>query len=331
MLSAQKSISQLFYIDILKQKIILKSNIRKLIRIGGIGKGKWEILEKNAGRLFVKRYVTITVFAALYAMGIVFFLEPNHLAPGGVTGIAILLNTLTGIGTGTWVFLINIPILLVGWWKFGGKFMISTVYATGVVSVTTNLLSGVQPLTTDSLAAALAGAFLTAISIASIMKMRATTGGMDIIVKLLRRKYPHLRTGRLYLMMDSVIVLFAILIFGNIESGIYAGIAVFVTSTVMDLVLYGRDEASLFFIVTDHSGQVAGRLMKELGVGVTYLKGKGAFKDREKDIILCATRKTQAPKLENIVREIDWNAFLIVASANEIYGEGYKSYDAEIV
>ncbi len=280
---------------------------------------------------FIKKYVTITIFSVLFACSIAFFLDPNDLAPGGVTGIAILLNAVTGVETGTWVFLINIPVLIVGWWKFGGKFMISTVYSIGVVSVTANLLAGMPPLTADPLAAALAGAFLTAISIGSIMKMQATTGGMDIIVKLLRKKYPHLRTGRLYLMMDSMIVLLAILVFGNLESGIYAGITVLVTSYILDLVLYGRDEASLFLVVTDHSGEVAERLMEELEVGVTYLKGKGAFKDKDKEIILCATRKTQAPKLEMIVREVDREAFLIVTSANEIYGEGYKSYDAEIV
>lgn len=279
----------------------------------------------------MKKYFAITVFSVVYACAISFFLDPNHLAPGGVTGIAILLDALVGIGTGTWVFLINIPILIIGWWKFGGKFMISTVYSIGVVSVTTNLLEGMPALTTDPLAAALAGAFLTAISIGFIMRLNATTGGMDIIVKLLRQKYPYLRTGRIYLMMDSVVVLLAILVFGNIESGIYAGITVLITSHIMDLVLYGTDEASLFFVVTDHSGEVADRLMHELKVGVTYLKGKGAFKDREKDIILCVTRKIQAPQLENIVREVDRDAFLIVTGASEIYGEGYKSYDAEII
>lgn len=279
----------------------------------------------------MKRYLSITFFSVIYACGVSLFLDPNHLAPGGVTGIAIILNTLFPIGTGTWVFFINIPVLLVGWKKFGGKFMLSTIYSIVVVSVATNLLERLPVLTTDLLAAALAGGALIAISVGFIMKLNATTGGMDIIVKIMRRKYPHLKTGKLYLIMDSVVVVLAILIFGNIESGIYAGITVLITSYIMNLVLYGTDEASMFLIVTDYSKEVAGRLMKELDVGVTYLKGKGAFKDREKDIILCVTRKVQAPKLENVVREMDREAFMIITSASEIYGEGYKSYDAEII
>ena len=279
----------------------------------------------------MKKYISITVFSVLFACGIVFFLEPNHLAPGGVTGISILLHTITGISTGTWVFAINIPILILGWWKFGGKFMISTVYSIGVVSATTNLLSGVPALTKDSLAAALAGAFLTAISIGSIMKLNATTGGLDIVVKVLRRKYPHLRTGRLYLMIDSVIVVAAILVFGNLEAGIYAGITVLITSYLLDIVLYGNDEATLFYVITDRSEAVAKRLMEDLEVGVTYLKGRGAYMDKEKEIIMCATRKTQAPKLEEIVRQVDTEAFLIVTRANEIFGEGYKSYESGLL
>lgn len=279
----------------------------------------------------MKRYFIITIFSVLYACGIALFLDPNHLAPGGVTGIAIILNTVIDIGTGTWVFLINIPILLIGWKKFGGKFMISTVYSIGVTAVATNLLERVPVLTTDPLAAALAGGSLIALAIGTVMKLNATTGGMDVIVKILRRKYPHLRTGRIYLMMDSAVAVLAILIFGNIESGIYAGITALITSHILNLVLYGTDEASMFLIVTDYSKEVADRLMKEINVGVTYLKGKGAFKEREKDIILCITRKAQAPKLENVVKEVDKEAFLIVTSASEIYGEGYKSYDAEII
>jgi uncharacterized membrane-anchored protein YitT (DUF2179 family) len=279
----------------------------------------------------MKKYFTITVFSVLFACAIVFFLEPNGLAGGGVTGISILLNAVTGIETGTWVFLLNVPILIIGWWKFGGKFMISTVYSIGVVSITTNLLSGMSALTTDFLAASLAGGFLIAVSVGNIMKMQATTGGMDIIVKLCRRRYPHLKTGRLYLILDSVVVLLAMLVYGNIEAGIYAAITVLITSYMLDIVLYGKDEASMFLIITDTAEKVAERLMGELEVGVTYLKGKGGFKGNKKDIILCVTRKSQAPKLEKIVKETDDTAFLIATSANEIYGEGYKSYDGEIV
>ena len=275
----------------------------------------------------MKKCLFITVFSVLYATAIALLLDPNSLAPGGVTGISILLDRLTPIPTGTWVFLLNIPLLFVAWKKFGVHFLMWTVYSLTVISVSTNLLKLLPPLTDDPFAATLLGVVLSGISLGFIMRMRATTGGMDIVVRLLRRKYPHLKTGSLYLIVDSFIILAAILVFRSIENGVYAGVAVFVTSYIIDLVLYGKDEACLFFIVTNYSTQVAGRLMKNLHVGVTYLHGTGAYEKKEKQILLCVTRKIQAPKLEQIVKETDSDAFLIVTSANEIYGEGYKRYE----
>lgn len=275
----------------------------------------------------MKKCLVITVFSVLYAAAIALLLDPNSLAPGGVTGISILLDRMTPIPTGTWVFLLNVPLLFVAWKKFGVHFLMWTVYSLAVISVSTNLLKLLPPLTEDLLAATLLGAVLSGVSLGFIMRMRATTGGMDIVVRLLRRKYPHLKTGSLYLIVDSFIILAAILVFRSIENGVYAGVAVFVTSYIIDLVLYGKDEACLFFIVTNYSTQVAGKLMENLHVGVTYLHGTGAYERKEKQILLCATRKIQAPKLEQIVKETDSDAFLIVTSANEIYGEGYKRYE----
>lgn len=279
----------------------------------------------------MKRYLLITLFSVLYSCGVSLFLDPNQLAPGGVTGIAVICNTLLDLGTGTWVFLINIPILCLGLQKFGGRFMISTVYSIAVISVATNLLENAPVLTTDPLAAALAGGALIAVSVGSVIKLNATTGGIDIIVKILRKKYPHLKTGGIYLLMDSAVVALAMLTFGNFESGIYAGITVLTASYLMNLVLYGTDEARMFLIITDASKEVADRLMRELKVGVTFLEGRGAFSSKKKEIILCITRKAQGPKLENVVKVVDREAFLIVTSAGEIYGEGYKSYDEEII
>lgn len=275
----------------------------------------------------MKKFLIISVFSFIYAVAVALLLDPNELAPGGVTGISILLNYVTPIPTGTWVFLLNIPLLLIAWKKFGLSFLLWTMYSLSIISVSTNVLGILPALTTDPLAATLSGAVLSGVSLGFIIRMRATTGGMDIVIRLLRRKYPHMKTGSLYLILDSIIIFAAMFIFKSIEKGIYAGIAVFVTSYIMDLVLYGKDEASLFFIVSNYANEVSNCLMKKLHVGVTILHGEGAYEKKEKKILLCATRKTQAPKLEQIVKEIDPSAFLIKTSANEIYGEGYKKYE----
>ena len=285
--------------------------------------------KKISMKKMIKDYVLITIACAVYSVAISMFLDPNSLAPGGVTGIAIILNRLIPVETGTLILLINIPILLLGAWKFGLRFSLSTIYSTVLISLFTNLLTNVKVVTSDPLLAALVGGSLSAIGIGWVFKAGATTGGTDIIIKLLRIKMPHLRTGGLFLAMDAVIVALSAFVVKDIDVALDAGLTVFVISLVLDLVLYGRDEAKLMFIISDKSEEITRRLLEELDIGVTHMRGSGAFSGKDKQVILCAAKKSIAPKTEVIVKEEDPQAFMIITSATEIYGEGYKSYFSE--
>ena len=272
----------------------------------------------------------MTLACFCYAVGISLFVEPNNIASGGVTGIAIILNKAIGGSTGIWFFVINIPILLIGMWKFGFKFLMSTVYCTTIISVFTDLLSHYgSPLTNDVLVATIAGGMLTAIGMGGVFKAGATTGGMDIVVKLCKLKFPYMKTGSLFLIMDFLVVLASAFVFQNIDRAFYSAMEVFVTSTLLDLVLYGNDGAKLIYIISDKSEKIAARLLDELNIGVTYMEGQGAYSGREKKVIMCVTKKQIAPRAEEIVKEEDPNTFMIVSSASEIYGQGYKSYFSE--
>lgn len=278
----------------------------------------------------VMGYVLMTLACFCYAVGISLFVEPNNIASGGVTGIAIILNKAIGGSTGIWFFVINIPILLIGMWKFGFKFLMSTVYCTTIISVFTDLLSHYgSPLTNDVLVATIAGGMLTAIGMGGVFKAGATTGGMDIVVKLCKLKFPYMKTGSLFLIMDFLVVLASAFVFQDIDRAFYSAMEVFVTSTLLDLVLYGKDGAKLIYIISDKSEKIAARLLDELNIGVTYMEGQGAYSGREKKVIMCVTKKQIAPRAEEIVKEEDPNTFMIVSSASEIYGEGYKSYFSE--
>lgn len=284
--------------------------------------------QKKAFRL-VWNYLMITIFSFTYAVGISLFLDPNKLAPGGVGGISIMLSRVTPIPTGTWILLLNIPILALGLWKFGVKFLISTVYCTIVSSVFTNLLAGFGALTTDKLLASVAGGAIMAVSMGMILKAGATTGGVDIIVKVLRLKYRHLKTGNLYLIMDAIVVTLSGMMFHNLEVALYAAVAIFVCSVVLDTVLYGKDGAKMIYIISDSPDRITDRLLEDLDIGVTSLKGEGAYSGKEKKVLMCVMRKPLAPKAQQIVREEDPEAFMIVSDATEIFGEGYKSYFSE--
>lgn len=142
-------------------------------------------------------------------------------------------------------------------------------------------------------------------------------------------KVPVPQDGSIVFLTDVVIVIASAFVFRNVDKALYAGIVVIITSVVLDVVLYGRDEAKLIYIISDHAEKIAGRLLEELDIGVTYVQGSGAYSGKEKSVIMCAMKKNISPKAEEIVKEEDPLAFMIVTSATEIFGEGYKSYFSE--
>ncbi|MCM1086980.1 MAG: YitT family protein [Muribaculaceae bacterium] len=273
-----------------------------------------------------KKYAVITVSAFINAAAISLFIDPNNMAPGGVTGIAIIISKSLHIETGTLIFILNIPILLFAIWKFGVRFTISTIYATALISIFANILAPLGAATDDILLAALAGGVLYAVSIGMIMKVGSTTGGMDIIVKWLRRKLPYLKTGVLFFVTDVIIITISGIVFKDIDAALYAGITVVVSSLMLDIVLYGKDEAKLLYIISDKAPEITKRILEELDIGVTQIEGHGAFSGKEKKVLMCAAKKQISPQVEDIVKEEDAEAFMVITSATEIFGEGYKSY-----
>lgn len=285
--------------------------------------------ERKSVKRRVLDYVMITFASLLYSVSVSFFLDPNSLAPGGVTGIAIILNRLTGLATGTWLLIINIPILAIGTWKFGLRFILSTMYCTAMTSLFVNLLAPIGAVTTDLFLAALVGGSLMAVGLGLVFKAGATTGGTDIIIKLLRLKFPHLKTGSLFLVTDAVIVTLSAFAFKDIDVALYAGVVVVINSVLLDVVLYGRDGAKLMFIISDKYEAITKRLLEDLDIGATHISGSGAYSGKSKNVIMCVIKKQLSPKAEEIVREEDPASFLIVTGATEIFGEGYKSIFSE--
>ena len=153
--------------------------------------------------------------------------------------------------------------------------------------------------------------------------------GIDIIIKVIKTKYRHLKTGGIFFCTDATIVALSGILFRDIETALYAAIAVVTCSMVMDVVLYGRDGAKMIYIISDKWEAVTQRLLLELDIGVTHIEGYGAFSGREKKVIMCVMRKQLAPRTEEIIKEEDPEAFMIVTDATEIFGEGYKSYFSE--
>jgi uncharacterized membrane-anchored protein YitT (DUF2179 family) len=281
-----------------------------------------------------KQFILITIGTLIYSIAIAIFIDPNKLAPGGVTGVAVIISNLVNLKTGTLILLINIPIMLFGWWKFGIKFIISTMYVTFLSSFMINLMSehiilkhGL--LTNDMLLTCITGGALLGFGIAIVFKQGATTGGTDVIVKALRQKYKHIKTGTIFLTTDAFIIIASAIVFKNIQVALYATITVVVANVVLDLTLYGKDNAKLLYIISDNHVKIAKRIVDELEIGATYLKAEGAYTNFNKNVIMCVCRKYNYTKVREIIKEEDINAFFIVTNSTEVFGDGYKSHLSE--
>ena len=270
-------------------------------------------------------FINIILGSLCYSAGIGLFLNPNRIAPGGVMGISMILNYIVGGETGTWFFILNVPIVLFGWYKFGIKFILLSFFSISINSLLTNVFQVIPVVTNDPLLAAIAGSVLVGTGIGWILKAGATTGGIDIFIKALRQKYPAIKTSTFFLTIDMFVVVLSGIVFSDFNVAIYALITVMASGKVLEFVLYGKDEANLIYIVSDMPEKMVTRLLAELRVGVTMLVGQGAYSKKEKNIIMCVIKKRDTPKLEEIIKQEDKEAFLIISSAKEIYGQGYKN------
>ena len=277
------------------------------------------------------RYVFITFTAALYAVGIALFLNPNNLAPGGISGIAIILKKMfPGLpGVGMLILLINIPILAVGIKKFGIKFILSTMYSLIVSSVLIDILPivfNVNGVTDNKMLASVIGGATFGLGMGLMFRLDTTTGGLDIIVKIIKQKKPHLKTGQIYFLLDVVILAASAMAFKDVEVALYAAIAIYVSTVVMDRAIYGGDEATLVYIISEKRELIARRMMKEVNVGATMIQAKGAYSNETTEVIMCVMKKQTLVKVRNILKQTDSGAFMIVSSANEVFGQGFKDH-----
>lgn len=255
------------------------------------------------------------------------FLDPNNLAPGGLTGAAVILTRIIPITLGTLIVIMNIPIMILGAWKFGARFTLSTLYTLVVSSAFMEVFERMgYVITHDKILAALVGGTLMGAGMGLCLRMETTTGGIDIIIKVLRQKYRQVKSGEMYLIIDGLILAAAALYFRDIEVSMYAGVAIVVSTYILDKVLYGSDEAKLVYIVSNKRKIIATRMMVELNMGVTLVEGKGAYNMENTEVIMCVMHKQNLTKVRNLVSEVDPEAFMIVSSATEVFGEGFKGH-----
>ena len=262
----------------------------------------------------------------IYSVAVLLFLTENEISPGGLTGIATILNYLFSLPIGTVVFILNIPLLAAGFIKFGGVFIAKTAVATAVMSLTLDISGLFMPkMKIDPILAALFGGLLMGLGISLFMLRGATTGGTDIIAKLINRKFPHLTVGRLMLAADAAVVGLSALVYKNMESALYAVIAIYASSRVMDLILYGADRGKIIYVITDNAKELSDSIMSLINRGVTLLDVTGAYTGTKRQMLMCTVRRHEVAAVCRLATSCDKNAFIIVGEAGEVLGEGFKT------
>ena len=267
--------------------------------------------------------------SVLYAASVNLFTAPNNIAPGGITGLATILSHLSGdrLPIGITILALNVPIFIWAFLEGGWRFVAKTIAATVASSLAIDLLAPYMPgYRGDMLLITVFGGVLAGLGLALILVRDATTGGTDMAATLLGRHFPHLSLGRLLLVLDLLIVLLSALAYRSWESPLYASIIIFITTKVIDAVLYGVNSATgkMMFIVSPKNPRIAERIMEELDRGVTKLEAQGCYSGQETGVLLCAVRRQEVHKTYRIIYEVDPRAFIIVGEAGEITGEGFR-------
>ena len=276
---------------------------------------------KNSPALrMVKKYLLIVLGCAIYAVGFQFFCFPNRIISGGVMGIAMIINALSGLPVGVLTILINVPLFLIAWRHFGLDFLIGSLVGMLLMSVFVDVLAVTGYVaTSDPMLGAVIGGVLKGAGMGLVFCV-------DIVIKFLRQRYNHITFGTLMLVIDvSVIVLYALILSAhNYESAMYSLIAMYVSTKVIDLLLYGIDNSCVCTIISENSEALIREITSgHMHRGVTVLEGEGAYSHRRKQVIMCVVKRNQIPELRRLVRGIDEQAFVIMTDAKNVFGNGF--------
>lgn len=275
-------------------------------------------------------FAKITLGCALFAVSFDFFLEPNALNAGGVSGLAMVLVKLIGVGSvGTVTMLMNLPLFALGGLKIGKNFFWGSLAGMIASSVLLDLFALVPPPQTEPLLGAIYGGMLCGLGLGIVFVAGASTGGSDIVVRLLKLKWQNVPIGTINICFDLTVAILTGVVFQDISRTLYSGVAVFLTGQIIDAVVYRFDYSKVALIISKHHAEIAQAISSQLDRGATYLHGQGTYSNQPTEVVLTAVKKQQLAELKQLVVEIDPNAFIIVQEAHQVLGDGFSRYSKD--
>ena len=285
---------------------------------------------KSSGRNTILRWsfdiLIILVGAAVYSLGVHCFISPNNIAPGGATGVAIIISGLSGIQVGTLILLLNVPLIIAGFFLLNKATMVKTLISVAAITVATDLAEAFVPIYSaengNGIMAAIFGGALMGAGMGLMYQREGTSGGTDILTKIINRFMPEMTLGGIQAALDGVVVLLGLAVYGDINVVLFAVVAIFVQSKFIDVLVYGSQESRFLLIFSRSPHEIAKKLIEQPH-GVTLLKGEGAYSGEERQVIATAVHRSAYSKVKRIVREIDPKAFVVTTTAGEVFGEGF--------
>ena len=274
---------------------------------------------------------TILLGCTVFSLGFDLFLDPNNINVGGITGIAMILRELLGFGSiGAYFAAINIPLFLLGYKELGRRFFIGSMLGMLFSTVLLDLLTIIPVPKIDLMLAALYGGGLTGLGLGLVFMAGASTGGSDIMAKLLRKRFRRLKLSRLMLILDIITVTLTGVVFHDITRTLYSALPLYVSALVMDSVIYGLDYSSMALIISDKYSEIVAEIARKLERGTTLLDAHGGYHGGSRQVVMCAIRRRQITELKDLVSRIDPNAFMILQDAHQVLGEGFMRYSDTI-
>lgn len=273
----------------------------------------------------IKNILMWAVGCSSYSIGVNCFVKANGIAQSGMTGLALIINKIFGFPIGITGFILNVPLLILMWIFLGKKPVARTLVVSAILSAALDGLAAVLPsYTGDKLLATLFCGIFEGFGIGLIMITGATSGGTDIIGKLVHKAFPHISVGKIVMVADAIVIISNMLVFRSIESGLYAIIIIFVSTKVIDALIYGIGSGKMLMIITEKADEVSKAIIHASPRGVTILPATGAFSGDEKNMLVCVARKHEIADIIRLANSIDPHSFTIVSEANEIIGKGFS-------
>lgn len=274
--------------------------------------------------------IATVIGSTLFALGFSLFLAPNEINTGGISGLAQIVVHLLNIGSvGTVSVVLNLPLFLLGGIRIGKRFFCGSLLGMVLSGILIDLFSAIPFDAQDMLVSGIYGGLLCGVGLGTVFSAGTSTGGSDILVRLLKLRYRNVPIGTISMCFDALVVILTGVVFRDVSKALYSGVVVFITGQVMDLVVYRFDYSRVALIISESPEEIAAQIAKKLDRGATYLYGMGSYSGQEKKVVLTVVKRRQLAELKELVMDVDSNAFVIVQEAHQVLGDGFSRYSRD--